>query len=73
MRSSIQRAGFAAVVTVMAVAAAGTIEADGMGRGLVIADEQLVAVSEALDSGLCAFAIAMCSSQSAWAVQEASK
>ena len=44
-----------------------------MGRGLVIADEQLVAVSEALDSGLCAFAIAMCSSQSAWAVQEASK
>ena len=57
----------------MALAATGTIEADGMGRGLVIADEQLVAVSEALDSGLCAFAIAMYSSQSAWAVQEAPK
>ena len=39
MRSPIQRAGFAAVVTVMAVAAAGTVKAEGTWRGLTVTPE----------------------------------
>ena len=39
MKSSIGRAGFAAVVTVMAVAAAGTVKAEGTWRGLTVTPE----------------------------------
>ena len=39
MRPSNQRAGFAAVVTVMALTSAGTVEADGTWRGLTVAPE----------------------------------
>ena len=39
MRPSIQRAGFAVVVTVMALAGARTLEADGTWRGLTVAPE----------------------------------
>ena len=39
MRPSIQRAGFAAVVTVMALAAAEIGRADGTWRGLTVAPE----------------------------------
>ena len=39
MRASIQRAGGAAVVTVMARSTAGTVKADGTWRGLIVAPE----------------------------------
>ncbi len=39
MRPSIQRAGFAADVTLMALAATGTVKADGTCRGLSVAPE----------------------------------
>ena len=39
MRPFIQRAGFAAGVTLITLAAAGTVEADGTWRGLTVAPE----------------------------------
>ena len=39
MRPSIQRTGFTAVITVMTLAAAGTVKAEGTWRGLTIAPE----------------------------------
>lgn len=72
-RSSIQRAGFAVVATVMALAATGTGEADGTWRELSIAPKQVAVFLGVHGSGLCAFAIAMCLSKSTWTVQEAAK